>query len=246
MRQLTTKATAIGLGVALLTLGACAANRATTSNGMAPSRQAAAKPLDDSQYYAPSESDSKPAQKTESKPAAKEPDLLPAAYISPTQPDTKPAVEHMPVEQVPGAKPLVPAFPAKMEQDKLRDVKTVFFLFDKSELTPDAKRLLADNARWMKAHPDVRVRVEGHCDERGTNEYNLALGSRRANQVRDYLVTLGISATMLEPVSYGEEMPLKAGHDESAWRLNRRVQFSPVDGPKPASAQLSDPSAPHM
>ncbi|HEX7928055.1 MAG TPA: OmpA family protein, partial [bacterium] len=177
-----------GLGL-LLTLGACAAQK-STRDGMAPSRAASsAKPLDDNQYYAPSEpGESK--QPAEQKAKAPESDVMQAAY---TRPDTdKPAVEHVPVEQGAAgntAKPLVPAFPAKMEQDKLRDMKTVFFLFDKAELTPDAKQLLATNATWLKAHPNVRVRVEGHCDERGTSEYNLALGSRRSNQVRDYLVS---------------------------------------------------------
>jgi peptidoglycan-associated lipoprotein len=123
-----------------------------------------------------------------------------------------------------------------MEQPRLRDLKTVYFLFDRSDLTPEAKEILRANAQWLKTHPDARVRVEGHCDENGTNEYNLGLGSRRANQVRDYLIHLGVSPYMLEPVSFGEEMPLKAGHDEISWRFNRRVQFSPIDAPNPASA----------
>jgi peptidoglycan-associated lipoprotein len=245
-------ALAAGLGW-LLALGACAANQATHGR-VAPSRAAGtAKPLEDSQYYAPSETDrpappesAKPARSETDRPAAparsQEPEVMQAAYTDPALGRNAPAVEQVAVEPAADgvrAKPLVPAFPAKMEQDKLRDMKTVFFLFDKAELTPDAKQLLQANAKWMKAHPNVRVRVEGHCDERGTSEYNLALGSRRANQVRDHLIQLGVSAYALEPVSMGEEMPLKSGHDEAAWRVNRRVQFSPADSPRKASAQIS-------
>lgn len=233
---------AAGMGLLLVTLGACAANH-SASDGIAPSRKAA-KALDDSQYYAPSE----PREKQD--PAvAEEAKAIPAGYVEPGQDRAAPAVDHVPLESAaPGerAKPIVPAFPAKMEQDRLRDMKTVFFLFDQADLTDDAKRELQANAAWLKAHPSVRVRVEGHCDERGTSEYNLGLGARRANQVRDYLVHLGVSAYVLDPISFGEEMPLKAGHDESAWRWNRRVEFSPAQAAKRAAAQTSAAGEPRM
>lgn len=235
-------ALAAGLGL-LLTLGACAANHASDT-GIAPSRLAAEKPLKDSQYYAPSETDQSPNATP-----AKEADVVPAAYVAPDTTPNQPAVEHVAVDnsnQAAHVKPLVPAFPANQEQDRLRDMHTVFFYFDKSELTPEAKAVLNTDAAWMKANPTVRVRVEGHCDERGTNEYNLALGSRRALQVRDYLVSQGVPAAMLEPISYGEEMPLKLGHDEAAWRMNRRVQFSPADTPRPASAMVTPQGDPKM
>lgn len=235
---------AAGIGVLLLTLGACAANQAA-GDGVAPSRAAgAAKALDENQYYAPSEPDPSGAQ-----PAAAEPKALPAAYAEPQPAGNPPAVEHVPLEQAsPGerAKPLVPAFPAKMEQERLRDIKTVYFLFDHADLTGGAKRELQASAAWLKSHPNVRVRVEGHCDERGTSEYNLGLGSRRANRVRDYLVQLGVSAHVLDPISFGEEVPLKTGHDESAWRWNRRVEFSPAGSPHPAAAQLPGSGEPRM
>ena len=77
----------------------------------------------------------------------------------------------------------------------------------------------------LKAASGVKIVVEGHCDERGTNEYNLGLGERRANSVKNYLVSLGVSASRIRTISYGEEKPFAAGHDESAWKLNRRAHF---------------------
>ncbi len=234
---------AAGMGLLLATLGACTANH-SASDGMAPSRAASAnKALDESQYYAPSEPQEKKAP-----PSAEEAQAIPAGYVEPGQSGNPPAVEHVPLESAAGerAKPIVPAFPAKMEQDRLRDMKTVYFLFDRAELTDDAKRELHANAAWLKGHPNLRVRVEGHCDERGTSEYNLGLGARRANQVRDYLLQLGVSAYVLDPISFGEEVPLKAGHDEAAWHWNRRVEFSPASAPKRASAQLPAAADPKL
>lgn len=104
-------------------------------------------------------------------------------------------------------------------------LKDVFFDFDKSTLREDAKKTLNENIAWLKANPDIRIVVEGHCDERGTNEYNLALGERRAKAVRDYLVAGGIDAKRISTISYGEERPFVLGHDESAWKFNRRAHF---------------------
>ena len=104
-------------------------------------------------------------------------------------------------------------------------LKDVFFDFDKSVLREDAKKTLNENTQWLKANPAVRIVVEGHCDERGTNEYNLALGERRAKAVRDYLVAGGIEAKRISTISYGEERPFVLGHDESAWKFNRRAHF---------------------
>jgi peptidoglycan-associated lipoprotein len=108
-----------------------------------------------------------------------------------------------------------------------RNLEPVFFAFDESDLTAEARATLAANARWLRDNPDVDAWIEGHCDERGTNEYNLALGERRARAARDYLVQSGVSSTRLRTISYGEERPFALGHDESAWRLNRRAQFRP-------------------
>jgi peptidoglycan-associated lipoprotein len=108
-------------------------------------------------------------------------------------------------------------------------LKRVNFEFDRDELTPTARRVLDDNARWMLAHANVRVRVEGHCDERGSNEYNLGLGQRRAERVSSYLMTRGVPSSQMMAVSFGEEVPLATGHDETSWRQNRRVDFSYLD-----------------
>ena len=105
------------------------------------------------------------------------------------------------------------------------EFRTVFFDLDKYDIRPDAKPLLAEAARLMRQYPQISLRLEGHCDERGTVEYNLALGERRANAVRDYLAGLGVERSRLATVSYGKERPADAGHDEAAWARNRRVEF---------------------
>lgn len=98
----------------------------------------------------------------------------------------------------------------------------VFFDFDKYAIRPDAQKTLKAQAEWLQQNPNLTVTVEGHCDERGTREYNLALGERRSNAVKDYLVALGVSASRITTISYGEERPTVLGHDESAWTQNRR------------------------
>ncbi len=99
------------------------------------------------------------------------------------------------------------------------------FWFDKFSLTSQARETLNSNAAWLKNHPDVFAQLEGHCDERGTQEYNQALGENRAIAVKKYLVTLGIDSERLFTISYGETMPADPGHNESAWAKNRRVEF---------------------
>ena len=108
-----------------------------------------------------------------------------------------------------------------------RNLEPVFFAFDKFDLDAAARSALASNAAWLRDNPDISVWIEGHCDERGTDEYNLALGEKRARAARDYLVQSGVSASRLRTLSYGEERPFALGHDESAWRLNRRAHFRP-------------------
>ena len=105
----------------------------------------------------------------------------------------------------------------------------VFFDFDKSSLTTEAEKTVERLAAWMKEYPATSVTIEGHADERGTREYNLALGARRANSVKDYLIVLGIDPNRVETVSYGEERPAVLGSDEKAWAQNRRAVFV-VDG----------------
>jgi len=104
-------------------------------------------------------------------------------------------------------------------------LEDVFFDTDRYDLTPEARGTLAKNANWMLEYPSVLVLIEGHCDERNTREYNLALGERRANAVRDYLMSLGVSGDRMRTISYGEERPFALGHSEDAWRLNRRAHF---------------------
>jgi peptidoglycan-associated lipoprotein len=99
----------------------------------------------------------------------------------------------------------------------------VFFDYDSSVLSPQATQTLDKQAAWLKQYPNVIVTIEGHADERGTREYNLALGDRRANAVRNYLIALQIPGDRILTISYGEERPADPGHDEAAWAKNRRA-----------------------
>ena len=98
----------------------------------------------------------------------------------------------------------------------------VFFDFDKSSLRADAKTTLAKQVAWLKQYPNYSLTVEGHCDERGTREYNLALGEKRANSVKEFLLANGVAAARVKTVSYGKERPVALGSDEAAWSQNRR------------------------
>ncbi|HEY2323203.1 MAG TPA: peptidoglycan-associated lipoprotein Pal [Thermoanaerobaculia bacterium] len=101
-------------------------------------------------------------------------------------------------------------------------IADAFFNYDESTLSADAQSALQTSASWLKKNPQYNLLVEGHCDERGTEQYNLALGDRRANTAKEYLTTLGVDASRIRTVSYGEERPFDPGHDESAWAKNRR------------------------
>jgi len=98
----------------------------------------------------------------------------------------------------------------------------VFFAFDSSELTPESRATLDRQAAWLKTYGSVTLTVEGHCDERGTREYNIALGNRRATKVKNYLVAAGIASGRLQTISYGKERPEVVGSNEAAWAQNRR------------------------
>jgi peptidoglycan-associated lipoprotein len=102
-------------------------------------------------------------------------------------------------------------------------LKDVYFDFDKYDIRPADAAILKENAALLKKYANIKIQIEGHCDERGTNEYNLALGERRANSTKNYLMTLGVSPGRISTISYGEEKPLDLGHSEEAWAKNRRA-----------------------
>jgi peptidoglycan-associated lipoprotein len=104
-------------------------------------------------------------------------------------------------------------------------LKPVFFDYDQADIRPDAKDALSSDAEFLRKWPTLRVTIEGHCDERGTREYNMALGQRRAGAAKDYLVSLGIDASRLLGVSYGKERPFCTDHNEDCWQKNRRAHF---------------------
>ncbi|MDX1649664.1 MAG: peptidoglycan-associated lipoprotein Pal [Myxococcota bacterium] len=112
---------------------------------------------------------------------------------------------------------------------RVAELETIYFDFDRAVIRDDQKPTLRQNAQAIKNHADWRqVVIEGHCDERGSEEYNLALGERRANTTKRYLVDTGVSAARLDTVSFGESRPAVQGHDESAWKWNRRAEFRVV------------------
>ena len=133
--------------------------------------------------------------------------------------DTSPPVEETPAEPVP--EPTPPPKP-KLQESQFQ---TVYFDFDKYNLRDDAKAALDANYDLLKQFPDVMIKIEGHCDERGTVEYNLSLGEKRAKSAQDYLVGLGINAGRISFISYGKERPVDPGHNEDAWAKNRRAEF---------------------
>jgi len=148
------------------------------------------------------------------------PATTPARPPTPPQPVAEPPV--VPPEPVPED-----TMESKSLDDLNRDspLKPAFFEYDAAELTPEAQQVLNQDAEVLKKHSTWVVTIEGHCDERGTAEYNLALGERRAVAARTYLVSLGIPADRLRTVSYGKEFPFDPGHTEAAWAKNRRAHF---------------------
>ena len=115
--------------------------------------------------------------------------------------------------------------PAPREFTAVADLRDVFFDFDKYDIRPPDAKTLDANAAWLKSNENMLVLVEGHCDERGTNEYNLALGERRAKAAMNYLVAQGVQANRITIISYGEERPVCSEHTEACWAKNRRAHF---------------------
>jgi len=137
-----------------------------------------------------------------------------------------------PVTQKQESVPTPPPVPAPKEEPAPApapvgsgDFQPVFFDFDAYTLREDGRTALDHNAKLLRDNPNIRIHIEGHCDERGTAEYNQALGERRAQAARDYLAAAGIAAASMDVVSYGKERPFAEGHDEAGWQQNRRAQF---------------------
>jgi peptidoglycan-associated lipoprotein len=140
----------------------------------------------------------------------------PAAPPPATTPSTPPTPTPTPTPEAP------PPAPTAVTES---DFQPAFFDVDQSVLTERARAALDQNAKTLRDHASIKVEIEGHCDERGTVEYNQALGQRRAEAARDYLVAAGISGDRITVISYGKERPFDEGHDESAWSQNRRAHF---------------------
>jgi peptidoglycan-associated lipoprotein len=144
-------------------------------------------------------------------------------------PDTAAVTEevvHEPITETIVSEEVTEELPEDLAQINAQGyLEDAFFDTDRFDLTPTARDALAKNAAWLQRHPTISILVEGHCDERNTREYNLALGERRASTVRDYLVFLGIAPQRIQIISYGEERPFALGSGESSWSLNRRSHF---------------------
>lgn len=143
--------------------------------------------------------------------------------------DTQPqeVMQPKPVErpQVVDTTPVAPPPEVVDPYEELLKVRTLFFDFDRSELRPSDQQVVAAHARFLTENPGTRIRLEGHADERGSREYNIGLGERRAQTVRRNLALQGAGADQLSTRSFGEEKPLDSGHTESSWQLNRRVEL---------------------
>lgn len=144
-------------------------------------------------------------------------------------PVTEPVVEEPEVVET---NPVVESSitPGSLEDFRLNVGERVYFDLDQWRLDADDQEILKRQAAWLNAYPNVRVLVAGNADERGTREYNLALGERRASAVKDYLVSLGVSASRIDTVSYGKERPVAGGSDEASWALNRNSWTQIVSG----------------
>lgn len=154
-------------------------------------------------------------------PPAPAPEAKPVPPPKPPVPEEKPEIRIGEVKELP-----VEATARGLEFEFSENINDIFFEFDKSRIVDESKEILKRNAEWLKENPNVKVMIEGHCDERGTIEYNLALGERRALSTRNYLAALGIDPSRVFTISYGEERPFELGHNEEAWAKNRRAHFT--------------------
>ncbi|HPR63213.1 MAG TPA: peptidoglycan-associated lipoprotein Pal [Thermoanaerobaculia bacterium] len=150
-------------------------------------------------------------------PAVEEPAPAPEPPAQEVKPEVvKPVQEPQPKEEIPSD---------VAELNRKGYLKDVYFEFDKYDLKEDSRTGLAANAEWLRKFSTIKIMIEGHCDERGTREYNLSLGEKRASAAMDYLVSLGVDASRVDVISYGEDRPFSTCHDESCWSQNRRAHF---------------------
>ncbi len=162
------------------------------------------------------------------------PAQTPSTQTAPTQqarPEAESGAAQQPItETTPSREPAVAQETAKeagqgTAQEVQAELQKVYFNFDSADLSEEARASLSKNAEYLSRQAGVKVRIEGNCDERGSDDYNMALGERRAKSAKDYLVNLGIASDRLSTISYGEEKPAVQGHDEAAWAKNRRDEF---------------------
>jgi peptidoglycan-associated lipoprotein len=148
----------------------------------------------------------------------------PAPAPAPVAPAPAP-VPPPPVTAAPPAPAPPPPRPAPAEFRAVPELRDIFFDFDRYAIKPEAARTLDASVKWLKANPSALVLIEGHCDERGTNAYNLVLGERRATAAREYLMSRGVEANRIQTLSYGEERPICTERNETCWSRNRRAHF---------------------
>ena len=161
---------------------------------------------------------------------AKRPALVQSAAPAPTGAAVTAAppapAEAAPAASPPAAAPAAPMAPPPPREFEARtELRAIHFDFDKYAIRAGDAKILEANAEWLKSNPDALVLIEGHCDERGTNEYNMALGDRRARATMNYLLAQGVKSAQMSTISYGEERPLCTEHNESCWSQNRRAEL---------------------
>jgi peptidoglycan-associated lipoprotein len=167
---------------------------------------------------------------TQAPPAPTGPAVMAPASIPPAAQLGPPTAEAQVTQATPSVETsIAQGAPSVQTQSSLApgavSLTDVFFAYDSSAIRPDQQAGLNKVAGWLKTNAQAPVRIEGSCDERGTSEYNLALGERRAKAVKDYLLATGVAADRIATISYGKERPYAPGHDENAWQLNRRGHF---------------------
>jgi peptidoglycan-associated lipoprotein len=190
------------LSIATVVSGGCAKKDMVKTEGQTPSTQAVPPAATEP------ESARTPAKDLTGRETGKEPLAETPTREAAVKPET-------PREAITGQTP------GALEQE----LQKIYFNFDSATLSDEARANLSKNAALLAKQPSVKLQIEGNCDERGSDEYNLALGERRAKAARDYLVNLGVAPERLSVISYGEEKPVDQGHDEAAWAKNRRDEF---------------------